>query len=258
MFKMFSMGISVGLVVCLIISLGISRAQQQNLEQKRYQKELADATPVRSGVLTEKQRLHSKRFTTYRTMRGDRALASLINEAKSKGSQIAQTEIGVGNGQLLPPESPKTFFGELARTSDAIILGRLTGKTSQVTEDDGFLFTDYDVAVMDVLKDNARASIVQNDTINVTWPGGKVLIDDIILIAIDRNLLPLPTNGHDIVLFLRFLPETGSYYAAKYCAAYELDGSSVRPLTEARLRLPADVILDRDSFLDIVRAVSAK
>jgi len=162
-----------------------------------------------------------------------------------------------GLGPVREPEAPETFFGELARASDAVIRGRVTKKTSQVTEDDAFLFTDHDVEVAEVLKDNAAAPLAPGATITVTWPGGKVLLDGVIVTAIDQNLLPLPTNGHDIVLFMKFLPQTGAYYNAPGNAAYEIDGTSVQPLTP-RSFLPPGVIQDRDSFLGAIRAVSAK
>jgi hypothetical protein len=112
------------------------------------------------------------------------------------------------------------------------------------------------VDVPEVLKDNAAASLAPGAVITVTWPGGKVLLDGIIVTAIDKNQLPLPTNGQDIILYLQFLPQTGAYYAARSWAAYELDGSSVRPLTRASL--PPGVVQDRDSFLRTVRTASTK
>jgi len=65
MFKVFIMGLAVGLALLLIISTGALRTQQKNEEQIKYQTELVDATPVHTGALTEKQRIHSKCFTMY-------------------------------------------------------------------------------------------------------------------------------------------------------------------------------------------------
>src|SRR5215510_7835226 len=260
-FMMFMMGLVFGLVLLLIIT-GASHLQQKSAEQIEYQAKLVDATPVKSGVLTEKQRIHSKRFTYYLTARGGtgggNGISALVARTKRDGHLIVNTWIGVGLGRVRQPESPETFFGELARRSDVVILGRVANKNSQVTEDDGFLFTDYDVAVEEVLKDNAAtsASLSPGATITVTWPGGAVLLDGVIVTAIDQNVLPLPTNNHDVVLFLKFLPQTGTYYAARYSDAYEIDGASVLKLTDAAL--PLNATPNRESFLETLRTVSVK
>jgi len=256
MTKLFFLGLALGLGLLLIINTGALRPRQKSAEQIQYQKELADATPVQSRVLTERQRIHSRRFSFYREVRAN-TISELVAHAKSMGHLTAGVGLFPGLGPVREPEAPETFFGELARTSDAVIRGRVTKKTSQVTEDDAFLFTDYDVEVAEVLKDNAAAPLAPGTTITVTWPGGKVLLDGVIVTAIDQNLLPLPTNGHDIVLFMKFLPQTGAYYNAPGNAAYEIDGTSVQPLTP-RSFLPPGVIQDRDSFLGAIRAVSAK
>lgn len=255
MTRMFFMGLAVGLATLLMISAFAYRTQQKSAERIQRQTELADASPVKAGVLTEKQRIHSSCFPHYREITAS-TISSLVAHAKSERHQTAETEIMPGLGLTQEPEVPETFFRELARTSDAVVRGRVTKKTSQVTEDDSFLFTDYDVNVVEVLKNNAAASLASGGVITVTWPGGKVLLDGIIVTAIDRNLLPLPTNGHDIVLYLQFLPQTGAYYAVRHDAAYELVGSSIQPLTHASL--PPGVVQGRDSFLRTARTVSTK
>src|SRR5262249_15670303 len=215
-----------------------------------------DATPVQSRGLTERQRVHSDRFSHYRKMSA-RTISELAASAKAEGYMTVDRDIMPGAGQGKKQEAPETFFGELTRGSDTVIRGKVTKKTSVVTQDDAFLFTDYEVAVEEVLKDNIAAPVAPGTVITVTWPGGKVLLDGVLVTATDRNLLPLPANDHDIVLYLKFLPQTGAYYAAPGNAAYEIDGTSVQPLTP-RSFLPPGVIQDRDSFLGAIRAVSAK
>jgi hypothetical protein len=260
MVKVFVLGLATGVALFLTINGVASRTPQKNTEQEKYQSELADATPVRAGGLTEKQRVHGKHFNFYREMRSDGGLTSLATKAKNEGHMIVQTVVTVGlKGRPRQEEAakePKTFFEELTRTSDVVIRGRVTKKASQVTENDGFLFTDYDVAVLEVLKDNAAAPLTPNATITVTRQGGKVLLDGVIIIAIDKNVLPLPMNDHEVVLFLKYLSQTGAYRAMEYCVAYELEETSVKPLTQAKL--PAGVIQDKDAFLETIRSVSTK
>jgi hypothetical protein len=82
----------------------------------------------------------------------------------------------------------------------------------------------------------------------VTRPGGKVVVNGIVGKATDQNILPLPLN-HDIVLFLKFIPETGAYKATQDTGSFELDGTLVRPLTEDHF--PFGIIEDRQSLLQI-------
>jgi hypothetical protein len=147
-------------------------------------------------------------------------------------------------------EKPERFFGELARSSDAIVRGRVTNKVSQLTEDDGFVFTDYDVAITEVLKDNVTAPL--GAAITVTYPGGKVLLDGIIVKCRDHYFEPLRLN-REVVLFLQSVKETGAYKPTGYSGSFELDGVTLRALTEKEL--PPGV-LRGESFLQTVRAVS--
>src|SRR5262249_55573548 len=119
-FKMFMMGFVLGLVLLLIIT-GASLIQRKSAEQIEYQAKLVDATPVKSGVLTERQRIHSKRFTYYLTAGGGNGISELVARTKRDGHLIVNTRVGVGLGPVRQPESPETFFGELARRSDVVI-----------------------------------------------------------------------------------------------------------------------------------------
>jgi len=67
MSKPFVFGFVAGLALLIVAGVGASRLHQNNTEQGKrgaelaeYQQEIGDATPVRVGVLTPKQRFHSK------------------------------------------------------------------------------------------------------------------------------------------------------------------------------------------------------
>lgn len=270
MIKFFTLGLIVGLALFVSLRTGASRASQKNAEQEKieqakaeqvmYEKERVDATPVQAKSLTEKQRLNSKHFAYYQEMRGDEGITSFPAQAKRLGHKMIRTVVGPGLSGVAGPKGerkdPKDFFAKIAQLSDLIIRGKVIKKTSQVTENDGFLYTDYDVSVQEVIKDNSAASVSHDSVITVAGPGGKVLLDEVVVIAIDENLLPLPINDHDVVLFLKYIPETGAYCLTQYSSAYELDGSRVEPLTHSSF--PAGLIQNSASFLDIIRSVSAK
>ena len=263
MSKSFVLGFIVGVALLIVAGAGASRLQRRDVkqidaaaEEREYQAEIVDATPVQLGALSEKQRIHSKLYTHYLKMRGGETISKLVAQAKGK-SRIARTIAFVGLGPVLTEsETPESYFGKLARASDAVIHGKVTNKVPQITEDDSFVFTDYDVVITEVLKNNRIATIDTGATIIVTRPGGKVLLDGIIVEAIDMCFEPLPTNNHDVVLFLKYIPETGAYKATQDTGIFELGDSTLRPLTKSDF--PPGVLRDKDSFLQTVRAIFNK
>lgn len=263
MSKPFVFGFVIGLALLLVCGVGASRLRQKDtkhrdLETEKYQTEVLDATPVEMGRLTAKQRVHSKLYSHYseltNNLPGDKTISETVAHSKSK---IIERSVEIGLGELLTePEAPEAYLGELARSSDLIIRGRVTKRVSQITEDDTFLFTDYDVIVIEVFNNNAAAPIDLGKTIVVTRPGGKVLVDGVVVKATDSAYAALPVNTNDVVVFLRFIPETGAYKTTRATGAFELVGSTVRPLTG--VPFPPGVIRDSNSFLETIRAVSNK
>ena len=260
MTKPFVVGFIVGVALLIVAGVGASRLRQKDTkriaaeaEEKEYQQKIADATPVQFGALSEKQHVHSKLYSHYRERRGGKTISGLVAQAKGK-SRIASTIAFVGMQEVLTePETPENYFGALAKASDAVIRGRITKKTSQVTDDDSFIFTEYDVEITEALKDNVTAPIHTGATIIVTRPGGTVLLDGVIVEAEDKAFEPLPIN-HEVVLFLQYIPETGAYNSTQATGSFELDGAILRPLTKANL--PPGVLRGKDSFLRTVRSIS--
>src|SRR5262249_42790812 len=245
--RSFLLGFLIGLVLLIVAGVGASRLKQRDKEEEAFRQELVDATSVRFGVLTETQRAHSKIHSQYAVLRGNRTINLLVDEAKRNGKKIVSVGFSVGAGQVPEPQTPETFFAKLTTASDSVIQGKVIKKTSQLTEDSAFLFTDYEVLVTEIFKDNPAAPIHAGSTITVTRPGGKVLIDGIIVKGIDESCRPLPQNGHGLVLFLRFIKETGSYQSTADSGGFEINDSVVHPLTGEAL--PAGVLQDTRSFL---------
>ncbi len=259
MSRSFILGFLVGVALLIVVGVGASKlqskeAQRIDAEEKAYQAEIVDANPVQLGILTQQQRIHSKLYTQYLERRGGKTISGLVAQATGK-SRIVETVAFVGLTEVLTEaETPENYFGNLTRASDAVVRGRVTSKVSQITEDDAFIFTDYDITVTEVLKNNAITPIEMGSTITVTRPGGKVLVNGIIVKATDKSSEALSSNGNDVVLFLQFIPETGAYRATQDTGSFELDDSSLRPLTKSQF--PPGVLQNKDSFIQTIRAVS--
>jgi hypothetical protein len=264
MSKPFVFGFVAGLALLIVAGVGASRLQQKDAEQDKrraevaeYQPEIGDATPVRLGLLTPKQRFHSK---LHNGSVGDvtgKTISQLI--AAYRGQRVVLGRY-IDGRMWLPsgePEPPEDYFGRFAQESDAIIRGRAITKISQITEDDSFLFTDYDVVVLDVFKNNAATPLDSGTSITVTCAGGKIVVDDVVMKAGGNGEASLPVNAQDVLLFLKFIRETGSYRLTRYNGGFELNGRSVRPLAGI-FPITPDVFNNERSFLKTIRAVSNK
>jgi hypothetical protein len=249
----FIAGLAMGGALLVAVAVGACRVGPESAEEQAFRKELGDATPILHDVLTEKQRVHSRLYPDYHlTLAGQGTIDDLI--AKNPDKRVLGEFVCPGLGPaLLEPETPESYFGNLANSADAIILGTVKRKTSLVTEDRAFVFTDYDVSVTRVFKNNPSAPIGIGAGITVTRPGGKVLLRGVVISVYDSNVEPLSVNTR-VVLFLTFIPETGAYQAAKADGGFELDGSSVRPLTADRF--PPGVLGNTDDFLQTLASIS--
>lgn len=257
MSKGFIYGVAVGLVVLAVAGVSASRRHERDSQEDKSRTELAqynealvDATQVQQGVLTERQRLHSRLYPYRATT--NKTISDLLAHA---GGRILGIELSGQSQVLTESETPENYFGELVRASDAVINGRVTKKLSQITEDDAFLFTDYDVVLTEVVKDNSAKPLTVGATIIVTRPGGKVVVNGIIVRAHDSGFEPLELN-RPLLLFLRYIPESGAYRATRDTGTFEVDGSSIRPLGKAAF--PPNVLRDGVASLQIIRAISTK
>lgn len=261
MSKALFLGFVVGVAVFAIGAVGASQLQDKNsglnqTNERDYQREIGDATPVQLGNLTMRQQFHGRLFNGVGTPVGGKTITEWI--ASYRGQRVVLSKTIYGHPFLTSAQPPtaEDYFGRLGADSDAIILGKVRKKISHITEDDLFLFTDYYVTVSEVLKDNPSNPISSGSTIGVTWAGGKIVIDDVIMKAGTNGDALLPVSDQDLLLFVKAIPETGAYKLTQGNAAFELNGVSVRPLA-GLLPLPSEIFKDQTSFLKTVK-VSTK
>lgn len=262
MSKSFVWGFIAGVALLIVASVGASRLQDKNAvvqekNERLYQAEIVDATPVQPGALTAKQRFHSRLFSGAGMHVGGKTISEWMASYKGQRVFLGTDILGrrfLASDQL---ETPEDFFGRLAQESDAVIRGRITGKISQITEDDSFLFTDYDVVVSEIFQNNLTAPIDRGTTITFTSLGGKIVLDDVIMKAGGTGQVLYPISNQDILLFLKFIPETGSYKLTRDTGSFELNGASVRPFA-GLFPLPPGVFKNEASFLKVISAVSNK
>jgi hypothetical protein len=255
--RAYVLGFIVGLALLIVAGVAGFQSDKKSSEERKYQRELqifneeiVDATPAQLGVTNERQRMHSRIFSTYRNLNSER-ISDLLASTEGK---VVGKEFYIGLSEVITePQTPENYFGELTQASDAVIRGRVIKKQSQVTEDETFIFTDYEVMITEVFKDNVSSPLDTSSVITITRPGGKIVIDNRVVKVKDHYFEPLPTNN-EVVLFLKYLPETGAYKAARSTGSFELKGSKLRPLTGEQF--PPGVIQGSSSFLRTIRSIT--
>jgi hypothetical protein len=214
------------LVVAVVASVATLRGRGQNTSTSQD-----GPTLIRRSTLTQRQREHAKLFKN----KGVGNIYDLIQKMADEGdSGEINVESLPGTPELSQsgePAAPSDQLATNAAQSDAVVIGVVSGKTSQLNEAETFVFTDYGLSVIEVLKNNGAAPISRNGAITVTRPGGAVQIEGRIVRAVDRTAKPLKV-GEKYLLFLRYLPETGAYLASDGPSSFKLEGGKVLTLTE--------------------------
>lgn len=194
--------------ISAIALLGVAQTQQNNdkkevkVRNTQQEKEKSEPTVIQEGVMTAKQKKHSKIFKGYK----DRE--KIKNLITQKGDVEIRQE--VGDVRLPASFNLGVFLRESFCDADAVIIGNVKSKSSQINEDGTFTFTDYEFNTEEVLKNNTAAPINFNGNITITRTGGAVKLNGHLARAIDFRQVPLIENEH-YLLFLRFIPDTGAY-----------------------------------------------
>lgn len=208
LFFVLVVAIGVSITVFLMVFKGKAQTQQNNNKKEvkvrnvQREKDKFEPTVIQEGVMTAKQKKHSKIFKGYK----DRAkIRDLI--AQKGDVEIIQP---VGNVRIPQSFNLDGYLQELSCKADAVVIGRIKSKASQINEDGTFVFTDYEFTSEEVLKNNATAPINPNADITITRTGGAIKLNSHTARAIDYHELPLLAGEH-YLLFLKFVPDTGAY-----------------------------------------------
>jgi hypothetical protein len=221
---------------------------KSDLRQQQKEQARADATVIKDGVKDARQKEHAKRYKGYKSGKKLRDLTA------ATGDVMLRREVGTQGGD--PNEAPfdfQKFLREMADEADAVVVGTVKNKSSQLTEDEDYVFTDYDLTAVEVLKDNAAAPIEPNKGIVVTRPGGTILLDGRIVEALDESFQPLRKNDQ-YLLFLRFIPSTGAYEALNSKAGFRIGADKINKLTKEPLAFDDANVA---AFINEVRAAVA-
>lgn len=242
------------LMLMLVIVVVTGMAALSRVRQNQSPVTVSEqATPIQEGVMTEKQSEHGKIISQqYEYMRNQK-LRDL------RGTGDLQVMIGTPNVPRLPNEPPfnlSVFLRDMLCDSDVVLTGEVKNKTSQLTKYGEFAFTDYELAVEDILKNNTTNPIQPNNNIIVTRPGGTIKLNGKVIRAIDVSFKPLEKGGR-VLLFLKFIPATGAYRTFSSKGSFKLDGNELVKLTDEFLPEELESEKDAASFIANVRSEAA-
>lgn len=173
------------LVVCAVVlavaaaTLAVAPQRGRPLRAELPQPE--DATPIEEGVMTERQKAHGKIYKGYADMVGRRKIKDLIDAGDG-----VEVWASISCDQVMPPIELSTFLKRLTCGADAVVFGVVKGQASQLDESGSFLFTDYEVALSEVLKSD-DPSLRPGEEITVVRGGGAVIHNNRLVRAIDPN-----------------------------------------------------------------------
>ena len=237
------------LALLTVLGITVTASLQSTARNDSDSTKQEEATPVQEGVMTEKQKQHGKLFKHT----GPR-LRALVTE-QTGVIEVAQDAPDLF---ILPESGPKPpVLQSAVCNANAVVVGTLNSKNSQLTEQGNFIFTDYEMAVEEVIKNNSAAPIALNNTITVTRAGGVVQLNGRVIRAKVEDFKPMAV-GQRYLLFLRFIPATGSYLAYGN-GSFQLEGKKVIALGMAASKeLLNDGSKDATTFLSETRSFAIR
>jgi hypothetical protein len=198
-------------------------------------------------VVTQRQREHSKLYREYKTGKKLSELVAEIGDVKiRKNTPLSGGDLGAYTSD------PQELVKAMTCDADAIVVGKIKNKLSQITEYQDFVFTDYEMTVAEVLKDNPSRPIRAGTEIVITRPGGLIQLNGQTVEAIDNSFEPFTVEEH-YLLFLRFLPVTGAYRAPGSKSSFQLRGKTIKKLTKEAS--PLDTVIKTKDVKSFVREI---
>jgi hypothetical protein len=102
------------------------------------------------------------------------------------------------------------YLNKTACRSEVIVVGGVISKTSQLTEHRDYVFSDYEVKIEEVLKNNTSAKLETGGPIVVSSGGGTVKVGDRIIRLRDKSWAQYK-KGMRYLFFLKYAPTAAVY-----------------------------------------------
>jgi len=148
------------------------------------------------------------------------------------------------------------IVSDSAGGSDIILVGTVTKNISALTQSGGFVFTDSEFVIDEVLgaqtKSADRPAQAAGDEVTITSPGGQLYADGH-KISASVSDSPQLRPGRRYLLFLRYIPASQSYSRVGI-GGFDISGGLAVPLRTDPDITPAPIPDGRDQFIAAMRA----
>jgi hypothetical protein len=158
----------------------------------------------------------------------------------------------LGLGPVDAVTSADEIVSVLKKSAQIVISATVLSKQSQLTSDQRFIYSSYEMRISSLVKNDSSTALSIGDTITVIRPGGRVTFDGNVVRAVDAAYEALPGKNHEILLFLKHIPESSSFETIGPEGAFDISDSSLRPLTKIHVT-PGKAIRET---ADLLKAVS--
>lgn len=232
-------------VILLILTIGIFGfllTGKKSQGQQSYPQDSNDEpTIVELGrPKSSKEKAYSKEFSNYLKIDlSDRI--KLAKEQNLKGEILKTIQPTLNQGFLQFP-APK-FLQFLTCISDAIVFGSPTSKTACLTEEENWVYTEYNFSIKEILKQNPNSPLEINENIQIIRSGGLIKLDGYVFRFENTAIQQLERNKH-YLLFLKYVPEANGYTANNSLSDFILEGNRFISLSKASL--PEKIRMEND------------
>ena len=127
---------------------------------------------------------------------------------------------------------PKSTLENVSCESDLAVVGKFGKATSYPTEDLGYIYSDWDFTVEEVVKSDRVTPVAPGQSITVTHPGGQLTINGRHVYALSESFPPFHP-GEEALVYLRSLPSVGTYSLVTP-SGFLLSGENAIPLDKIR------------------------
>jgi hypothetical protein len=143
--------------------------------------------------------------------------------------------------ELVVVDHPSLSFGELVSTAGAVVHVSVRTSETFLSSDGRSIFTDYRVAVIDVLKESSGPRIGAGDTITIRRVGGVMNIEGRRVFSNEAGF-PRFTTGDNYVLFLKTQTGQPHEIMAGSQSAFRVQQGTVAPLVGSIDQAPGVVL----------------
>jgi hypothetical protein len=98
---------------------------------------------------------------------------------ETNGNILKRLEVGLPVLTPNHPFNPQAYLAERACAADAILIGTVTNQKSQITDDQTFVFSNYQVSIDTIIKNDSKIVFGPKTTVDVSRWGARLKSMDI-------------------------------------------------------------------------------